>query len=161
MQKYFPSLFPKSADNTSQRNTESGAIHIFAALLMALVLIVAFVRIQQWVGEKQVERKVQFRREVKAEFVRNPVDALNKVGAEQYQVAAALGLAPDKETLTARIQKLSPDEQLAAQTKIAAIIHQPPETQLDKLLDLAEARWDALREFAQEEKARQNIAVPR
>ncbi|MFN8391568.1 MAG: hypothetical protein U0136_14865 [Bdellovibrionota bacterium] len=128
-------------------STERGAIHIVAAILVIIILAVAYTNIQSWVEEKKAEKASEARGQTVKDVFSTPPDALSRIDAEQLRVLNILGLGRTKEELVARIAKMDPEEKALAQQKIGAIIKQPADLPLDRLIDLAFSRWSAVRDY--------------
>jgi len=130
------------------QNAERGLIHVFAMLAVAAIMLITYVKIQDFVADTLAARKAAFKASVKNDIVLSPVNSLMHVDGERYRVSRALGFAPSKAEMLARISKMSDDERAEAAKQIGQVIKQPPNVPLEKMLDLAEARWSAIDEYA-------------
>lgn len=126
---------------------ETGAIHFIAALVTALVLAGILISIQRWVDGTRAEQKAQYSKAVRKEVFETPIDPSVLLDAEQMRVERALGLSATREQMSAKVLALEGEERTSAQRSIARVIKQPATIPLDRQIDLAFTRWDAVRDF--------------
>ena len=127
-------------------------IHVFAMLAVAAIMLFVYWKVQDFVAYKLAQRKAAFRASVKDDVELHSMDAPLRVDGERHRVSAALGFAPSKTEMLARISKMSDEERAVAAQKIAQIVKQPTTVKLETLIDLAYARWDAINEYAAAEQ---------
>ena len=136
----------------NRSHSESGHLHFIAAIATALVLAVVLLAIQRWTDEKKAERQTQQRSAVQKQALNDVMNTTTdlsiQVDAERMRVERAMGMAATKDEMLERASHLSGSARAAAQVRLAGALKQPLDLPLERLLDIAFVRWEAVRDFS-------------